>query len=136
MDIFYRIAADIVVVFHFAYLAFIGLGLIAIVVGSLRRWQWVKNFWFRLAHLLAIGIVVFEVWLGLTCPLTSLEKWLRTLAGQATYQGDFIATWVHETLYIQAPAWMFVAAYTLIGLLVAVTFLLIPPRNPFRSPSA
>ena len=39
----------------------------------------------RLAHLAAIAVVVAESWLGLTCPLTTLESWLRARAGVAPY---------------------------------------------------
>jgi hypothetical protein len=76
-----------------------------------------------------ILIVVLEAWLGITCPFTTWEKELRRLAGQTTYQGDFLANFVHETLFFDAPAWVFTVCYTSFGLLILATFLLAPPRR-------
>ncbi len=80
-----------------------------------------------------IGIVVAEAWCDVTCPLTIWEKNLRRLAGQESYQGDFIANFVHEALFFeQLPTGVFAAIYTLFGLAVLATFILAPPRLPFR----
>ena len=49
--------ADGLVALHVAYVAFIVLGQLLILAGLVFRWQWVRNFWFRLAHLVAIAIV-------------------------------------------------------------------------------
>jgi hypothetical protein len=76
---FYRLAADVVVVLHAAYVWFVVFGQLAILIGILRRWAWVRNKWFRWLHLLAISIVVFESLLGIVCPLTTLEGWLRAV---------------------------------------------------------
>jgi hypothetical protein len=128
-----RIAADVTVVLHFGYVAFVVLGLLLVLLGIACRWQWVRNLWFRIAHLAAILIVVGEAWLGITCPLTTLEQWLRHQAGQTGYRGDFLATLVHDLLFYDAPGWVFTAAYTLFGLLVAATFVLAPPRRGTRA---
>jgi hypothetical protein len=66
---------------HSLFVCFVVLGLILIVAGGLRGWQWVRNPWFRLGHLQAIGIVVLQAWLGIWCPLTLLEMSLREKAG-------------------------------------------------------
>ena len=44
------ILADIVVVIHFAYVAFVVLGLVAVLMGYVFKWNWVRNRWFRLTH--------------------------------------------------------------------------------------
>jgi hypothetical protein len=126
----YRILADIVVVLHAAYVLFVILGLLAVLVGWLQKWRWIHNVWFRGIHLAMILIVVLEAWFGITCPFTTWEKELRRLAGQATYQGDFLANFVHEALFIDAPSWVFTACYTAFGLLIVATLLLAPPRRP------
>ena len=128
MQIFYRLAADAVVVAHFAYVAFILVGFLLTVVGAWRKWQWVRNFKFRALHLFAILVVVAESICGITCPLTVWEQDLRELAGQASYQGDFIATWVHELLFYEADPWVFTVSYALFGCAVLATFLFAPPR--------
>ena len=57
-------------------------GLLLILLGACLRWQWVRNRWFRVAHLLAIVIVAFEAINNIECPLTTWEYDLRRLAGQ------------------------------------------------------
>src|SRR5690606_7653277 len=108
----YRIAADAVLLVHVGFVAFVLLGLLCILAGGALRWRWVRNPWFRLLHLVAIGIVVLQSWLGVLCPLTTLEMALRQKAGEATYSGSFIAHWLNSLLYIEAPMWMFVVANT------------------------
>ncbi|MCA9016059.1 MAG: DUF2784 domain-containing protein [Planctomycetaceae bacterium] len=125
----YRLSADLTVVIHFSFVLFVLLGQILITVGVLAGWNWVRNFKFRVIHLVSILFVVVESVLGVICPLTTLEKWLRDKAGQASYQGDFIATWVHDALFMTAEPWVFTLCYSLFGLLVLITFFLAPPRR-------
>lgn len=47
------------------FAAFVILGLAAVLLGKYRRWGWIRNFWFRLTHLAAIGFVIAESRLGL-----------------------------------------------------------------------
>ena len=135
MEPWYRIAANVIAVVHFAFVVFVVLGLLLILLGAVRRWNWVRNFWFRLAHLLAILFVVGQVWCGVSCPLTVWEKQLRVLAKQPSYEGDFIATWVHRLMFFSAPTWVFTLAYTLFGLAVLATFLFARPNWPSRPDS-
>jgi hypothetical protein len=136
MQFLYRILADAIVIVHAGYALFVVAGLVLTLIGIARRWQWVRNFWFRLVHLAMIGVVVAEVWCEITCPLTTWEKNLRRLAGQESYQGDFIANWVHEALFFESPpTWVFPVIYTLFGLSVLATFIFAPPCVPFRNKS-
>ncbi|VWX37053.1 MULTISPECIES: DUF2784 domain-containing protein [unclassified Limnobacter] len=125
----YAFAADVVLLTHFAIVLFVVVGLLLIVVGNLRAWPWVNRWWFRVLHLLAISVVVLESWLGIECPLTTLENWLRLQAGQGVYQGSFIQHWVHGVMFYQAPGWVFALVYTLFGLLVAVAWWRWPPQQ-------
>lgn len=124
----YDLLADLVLVTHVAFVIFVLTGLIAIIIGGLAKWQWVLNRWFRVAHLLAIGIVVAQAWAGIICPLTTLEMWLREKGDSAVYEGSFIQHWLQQLLYYNAPEWVFVAAYSLFGLAVLFTLLVFPPR--------
>ena len=125
----YRILADLVLVVHVLFVAFVILGLVVVLLGSLFRWQWVRNLWFRLIHLAAIGVVVVQAWCGVICPLTIWEQQLRAAAGGATYRGSFIAHWLHELLFFDAPPWVFTVCYTAFGACVALSWLLVPPRR-------
>lgn len=125
----YKLAADLVVVLHAGYVAFVVLGQLAVLIGMLCRWAWIRNPWFRWLHLTAIAIVVVEALLGIVCPLTTLETWLRKRGGEAAYSGDFVGYWVHELLFFDAPPWVFTLVYAAFGLVVLATLWLVPPRG-------
>lgn len=120
--------ADAVLLLHVGIAVFVVAGLLVVIVGNLKRWRWVNNAWFRIAHLTAIGIVVGESWLGFVCPLTTLERWLRARAGVASYEGGFIEHWLQQLLFYSAPPWVFIAAYTGFALLVLGSWWRFPPR--------
>lgn len=124
----YRLLADAVLVLHFAIVVFIVGGLALVIVGNWRGWRWVNARWFRIAHVAAIGVVVLQAWLGRVCPLTMLESSLRERGRAAAYEGSFIEHWVQQLLYFEAPPWVFAAAYTCFGLLVATAWWRFPPR--------
>ena len=126
----YLLAADLILFTHVLFVAFVVIGLLLILIGKPLHWAWVRNRWFRIAHLLAIGVVVLQAWLGVICPLTILEMWLRERAGDAVYAGTFISHWLETILYYQAPAWVFIACYTAFGALVALSWFWVPPRKP------
>jgi hypothetical protein len=129
----YQMLADAVLMLHFAVVAFVIGGLVVIVVGNLNNWRWVNALWFRLSHLGAIAVVVAEVWLGVTCPLTTLEMWLREKAHVTIYRVSFIEHWLQRILYYDAPPWVFVLGYSLFGLLVVATWLYFPPGSKHRA---
>lgn len=121
--------ADAVLLAHLGVVVFNVGGLVLIVAGNRLGWGWVNRWWFRAAHLAAIAVVVAQAWLGITCPLTTLESWLRALSGAAPYGEGFIQHWVQRILFYQAPAWVFALAYTLFGLLVAAVWWHYPPER-------
>ncbi|MCR8915088.1 DUF2784 domain-containing protein [Marinobacter panjinensis] len=128
----YQILADTVLTIHVLVVVFVVLGLVLVLAGNRLGWRWVNNPWFRFAHLGAIAVVVAEAWLGVVCPLTTLEMWLRSKAGAEAYGGSFIEYWLQQILYYDAPAWVFVTAYTVFGLLVAAAWWRFPPRSGKR----
>lgn len=125
----YQLMANAVLVIHASIVVFVIGGLLATLTGGALRWSWTRNLWFRAAHLGAIVFVVLESWLGIVCPLTTLEQWLRVRAGQAAYDGDFIAYWLSRFMFFNAPAWAFIAAYSVFGLLVIGSWIWLPPRR-------
>ncbi len=124
----YLLAADAVLALHVLFVAFVVVGLVLIGCGGVLGWRWVRNRAFRIIHLLAIGIVVLQSWIGVICPLTTLEMALRERAGDAFYEGSFISHWLNAILYYQAPAWVFLVCYTAFGLLVAGSWFLVRPE--------
>ncbi len=132
MPAFYRILADLTVVIHFAYVAFVLVGFVLILVGLARKWRWVRNFWFRVVHLLTIVVVVAESLGGILCPLTTWENQLRVAAGDQGRPASFMARLVHDLLFFDAPPWVFTATYCVFGAAVLLTLILAPPRWPGR----
>lgn len=125
----YSLLADIILLVHFAIVLFVVGGLLLIVLGNVMSWLWVNTTWFRALHLLAILIVVAESLLGIECPLTTLENWLRIQAGQGVYQGSFIQFWVHQVMFYSAPGWVFATVYAAFAALVVAAWWRWPPRR-------
>ncbi len=63
----YRVAADLVVVVHLLFVSFV-------VGGVFLAWRWQRVIWAHLPALVHGALVEFA---GFTCPLTDLEKYLR-----------------------------------------------------------
>ncbi len=124
--------ANLVLVTHATFVAFVALGLLAILLGSYRHWGWVRNRWFRAVHLAAIGLVVAESWLGLICPLTEWENSLRTASGEGVYSGSFVQHWLHVILFYDFAPWVFTLAYTVFGILVVCAWFLVSPEPGSR----
>lgn len=124
----YELLANAVVFLHAAYVSFVVVGLVAILIGCVLRWQWVRNAWFRIVHLTMIGIVVVESIFGITCPLTTLENNLRRAAGETASTESFVGRCVHDLLFFDAPPWVFTVVYCVFGAVVLATFVFAPPR--------
>lgn len=128
----YQLLADAVLALHVGIVAFVVGGLVLVVIGNLRKWRWVNTLWFRLAHIGAIAVVVTEAWLGVACPVTTLEMWLRAKVSATTYSGSFIEHWLQRVLYYEAPWWVFALGYSLFGLLVLAMWWTFPPTAEHR----
>jgi hypothetical protein len=125
----WQILADLVLVTHAAYVLFVVGGQALIVIGWIRGWEWTRGRVFRLLHLVAIGLVMLEAWLGIHCPLTILENFLRLQAGAAAYENNFIGYWLRSLIFYAAPEWIFALVYTVFTALVILTWLAYPPRR-------
>ena len=128
----WRGLADLVRVTHAAYVLFVVGGQILIVIGWIRGWEWTRGRVFRLLHLVAIGLVMLEAWLGINCPLTILENFLRLQAGAVAYEHSFIAHWLRWVIFYAAPEWIFALIYTVFTALVILTWLAYPPRRKLK----
>lgn len=85
----YRLLADLVVVLHLVYVAFVA-------VGAVLAWRWRR---LVSLHLVALTVAFVSVTVGFDCPLTNLEKWLRRLAGDHPYEGSFIGHYILGTVF-------------------------------------
>lgn len=128
------LAADALLFGHVLFVAFVVVGLVLVLVGGLRHWSWVRNRWFRVAHLAAIAVVVLQSWVGAVCPLTTWEMALRERAGEAAYAGTFMSYWLETILYYRAPAWVFALCYTLFAAVVIASWFWVRPRPRLSRP--
>ena len=128
----YGALANAVLILHVGIVLFIIGGLVLTLIGGVCKWRWVRNFWFRVLYLAGIGYIAMEAWLGIVCPLTTLEQWLREQAGQAVYAGDFVAYWLRKFMFYEAQPWVFVVAYSSFGLLVLLSWFVFSPAYPWR----
>lgn len=124
----FSLMADLVLILHVCFVLFVLVGLLLIWIGGWRKWAWIRHAWFRICHLAAIALVVLQAWLGVICPLTTLEHALRERAGKAGYSGSFIAHWLHQCLFFEAPPWVFTLSYSLFGLAVVLSWILFKPK--------
>ena len=116
--------ADLILTLHLAYVLFIVGGFALIWLGIARGWGWVRNFWFRLLHVAAIALVATEALIGLACPLTVFEDWLRS-ADDAT--SGFVERWLHRILFWDFPSWVFTLVYLFFTFLAVLTWRRWPP---------
>jgi hypothetical protein len=138
----YGFLADLIAVIHVGYVLCVVLGLLIILIGWAAGWQWVRNRWFRLAHLAMIGTVVLRALVWPQCPLSWWEYDLRKLGGQVdadgniNYEGHRLGEFFHKAIHpedvpewnFNPPAWVYLVVYSLFGGLVVATFWLAPVR--------
>lgn len=129
----YAVFADLVLVLHFAFVLFVVVGLLITWIGYFAKWRFVRNPWFRSAHLLAMAVVVAESLFGIICPLTNWEATLRMKAGEdPAYAGSFIQHWVHRVMFFEVSENTFTLIYVAFFVLIALSLIVVRPR-PFRA---
>ena len=103
----YRILADAVLVIHLGFIVFVVVG------GFLVRWRRVVAW----LHLPAVAWAALIEFMGWVCPLTPLELWARSRAGETGYTGGFIE---HYLLPVVYPAALTHEVQIVLGALVLV----------------
>ena len=84
-----RVAADLIVLLHFVFIAFV-------VLGGLLALKWRR---IALLHVPCVLWGVLIEFYGWICPLTPLEQHLREAAGDSAYSGGFISQYVTPLVY-------------------------------------
>lgn len=119
--------ADLLLILHALLVLFVLLLPLAVLSGWPR---WTRRPGWRITHLLLLAFIVAESWVGYVCPLTTWEHALRIRAGQAGYTAQgWLADWLHQLLFFQAPDWVFTCAYTTFLALVLWGFWRVPLRR-------
>jgi hypothetical protein len=89
LAMFFRWAADAVVVIHGAFVLFVALGALLLL-------RWPRLAWLHLPCAVWGALVELAGWI---CPLTPLENRLRELAGRGGYTGGFIERYLVPLIY-------------------------------------
>jgi hypothetical protein len=84
-----RVLADLVVVLHAAFVAFVVAGGLLVL----------RRRWIAAVHLPAVAWAAWIEFAGWICPLTPLENALRARAGEAGYAGGFVEHYLLPLLY-------------------------------------
>ncbi|MDE2662350.1 MAG: DUF2784 domain-containing protein [Gemmatimonadota bacterium] len=85
----YRVLADLVLVVHFLFIAFV-------VAGGFAAVRWPRLAWAHIPCFAWGALIEFAGWI---CPLTPLENDLRVASGQAGYSGGFIEHYLLPVIY-------------------------------------
>jgi len=85
----YRLAAEIVLLLHLAFIVFVITG-----AAGAARWRWLP-----LTHLPAAAWGVFVELTARVCPLTTAENYLRMKAGESGYTESFIEHYLLAIIY-------------------------------------
>ncbi|WP_285756787.1 DUF2784 domain-containing protein [Nocardiopsis ansamitocini] len=106
----YHVLGEAAMVMHFAFLGYV-------VAGGFLAWRWPRAIWPHMAFAVyALGIVV----IGWDCPLTGLEYWARSRAGeQGLTEEGFIAHYLTGVLY---PEQYLVLAQAAVATTVALSW--------------
>ena len=100
---------EIVLFFHFFIFLFITFSFFLIPFGYFQKWEWVKNKYYRLIHLVLMGIILIETILGFMCPLTILENFLRN----NIEVDNNLTQIIHQIMYWNLPNYQFIILYIL-----------------------
>jgi len=86
---FFRLAADILVFIHLAFIVFV-------ILGGCLSLRWPKSTLFHLPAVLWGALIELT---GGVCPLTPLEQHWRRMAGDAGYGGGFVDHYLIPVIY-------------------------------------
>jgi hypothetical protein len=107
-----RFLADVVLVVHFAFIAFVVAG------GLLVLWRRTIAY----VHLPAVAWGAYTEFTGTICPLTPWEQALRLRAGEAGYTGGFVEHYLLPLIYPAAltPRVQLVLGFVVLALNAAI----------------
>ena len=121
------ILAEAILAAHVAIILFNVFGLVAVPLGAICGWRFVRVRWWRVVHLVLLGTVALQAVVGRACLLT---LWQAALAGAAASPTPLIMGWVNRMIYWPLPIWVFAALYVVVfGYALALLWLVPPTRR-------
>ena len=92
----YRLLADFTLITHLCFIFFVIFGGLLVLRRRFVLWL----------HLPALVWGILIEFAGVTCPLTTLENYLRRLGGESGFEGGFIEHYVSMAVYWQLTSQM------------------------------
>jgi hypothetical protein len=118
--------ADAVLTVHVAIILFNLFGLVAVPIGAVRGWRFVRVRWWRVLHILLLVAVAVQAVAGRACILT---VWQAALSGAGADRAPLVARWVNRLIYWPLPIWVFTVLYVAVLGYALTLFWLVPPHR-------
>jgi len=127
---FQFLIADFILVIHFLIVIYVTAGILLTPIAYKMNWQIFKNKKLRVLHLLLIFFVTCESIFGLTCPLTSIESYLRNILNKHS----FISYWLQKIIFWDLPNVYFLILYCTCLTLTMCWWKFFPPlKNKYKN---
>jgi len=108
----YQLAADVVVLLHFAFILYV-------ILGGLLAYKWLWLLWLHPPAVAWAAAISLAGWI---CPLTPLENTLRAASGGGHYSSGFIDHYIWPVIY---PAGLTRELQTIMGIALIVVNVLV-----------
>jgi hypothetical protein len=113
-NMFYRILADMVIVLHLLWIAFVVLGF--------PLFLWLNSRLGRIIHLSSLAAMVAMQLIGAICPLTYLEEYLKSQGTSGgVYPGQFIIETIEGLIYVEDLTLKKITIATIAYLIVVIS---------------
>lgn len=127
MPVLATLTADAIAVLHIGYFVFIVWGAVSILLPP--RPAYVRNLWFRLAHMFAVYIVLAENYFQVPCVLNVAQWTLRTSAGGPQQATAGVSGVLDGLLYRTIPGDALNAMYVALGVTLPILLWVVPPAR-------
>jgi hypothetical protein len=124
--------AAAILYFHVGVVAFNLFWMGAIPLGAWLGWTFVRNIWWRSAHLASLAVVAAQAALGRLCFLTIWQNALDAQSGVRLGEGSVLERLAIDAIYWSLPAYAFVMLYVAALLYTGALWFLVPPRRARR----
>ena len=119
--------AEAVLAVHVGVILFNLFGLVAVPIGAVLGWRFVRVRWWRLLHLASWAVVALQALFGRACFLTLWQDAAMQAGGTAATPRPLVQRWVEYLIYWPLPLWLFSLIYlAAFGYAVAL-WRLVPP---------
>ena len=112
---------------HVAVILFNVFGLVAVPVGAIWNWRFVRIGWWRVLHLLSLAAVAAQALAGRACFLTIWQDDLTAASVQPAT--PLIVRWIDQLVYWPLLIWVFAALYALVFAYAVALLWLVPPQR-------